>query len=477
MGGRRGTRILLALAPLVAAVLLALAGSATGADAATARRPSARAPRTRPRVVPSEVALGALLAPGPGAGVTMPPVGLSIEYPVMAQDIGGGPCPPPALAAELLRLGSPPLELAGVSQDETVPAEAVAGPPTSWETATLYTLPTAFWSGLRCLLATARDPLTLGLNVRTGNLAWATQMVADARSAASAGLSVALGNEPDLYFLPNFAALDKPLAGEQAIAARLYVQLASYLRAAAGGAPLIGPELARPAEWRPELPAVVGTLALQTIGVHMYPLSACGSPRAVTIDGLLSANAADAPARLAWVVGDAQAAGIPAILSEVNSAACGGEAGVSDSPAAAVWAVRFVLSALKTGFREVRFHFSGNPYDPFVVRGAAILPRPLEAALVALNQWLPVGSTMRSVHGVHELLVTAIHEPAGATIAILDNETTRPRPVVLRGSAHVHLAVLGPAHSGLETVTAPAAHGQTRLELAPNTLLEVSTAP
>src|SRR4029077_9742992 len=112
----------------------------------------------------------------------------------------------------------------------------------------------------------------------------------------------------------------------------------------------------------------------------------CGSPRAVTIKGLLSSRAANAPARLAWVVADARAAGAPAIISEANSVSCGGLGGVSDSPATAVWAARFVLSALKTGFGEVRFHFSGGSYDPFVVQGAQVLTRPLESVLAGLNQ-------------------------------------------------------------------------------------------
>ena len=416
------------------------------------------------------------LAPaGPGVSVTMAPVGLSVEYPVMARYLGTGTCPPGALAGELLRLGSPPLELAGVSQDMTAPNGAVPPPPSSWETATLYSLPTEFWSQLQCLLGAAKDPLTVGLNVRTGNLSWAKQMVAKAQGAATGGLSFSLGNEPDLYGLPNYSSLDKAFAGEEAVAANTYLQLASYLRQAIGSAPLLGPELSRPARWRHQLPRVLAQLGAQTVGVHLYPLTDCRSPREVTIGGLLSARVADSPARLAWVVAEARAVGSPAIISEANSASCGGLAGVSDRPAAAVWAVRFVLSALKTGFREVRFHSSGDPYDPFVVRGAEVLERPLESALVALNQWLPVGSSFRSLPPVQGLVRTAVEQPGGATVLILDNERARPRPVVLRNAHTVHIAVLSPTRAGLRTETVRAA-GHTRLSIAANSVLAISTA-
>jgi hypothetical protein len=476
MGRRRSTRIPLALALSLSMSLLGLASGADGSPAATPVPTTKGKPRhVVSAVPPSEVALTGSLAAG-GATVTMPPVGLSIEYPAMAQDLGTGTCPPSALTAELLRLGSPPLELGGVSQDTTAPAGAITGPGTSWETATLYSLPSEFWSQLQCLLTAAKDPLTVGLNVRTGNLSWATQMVAKAQGAATNGVSFSLGNEPDLYILPNYSSLDKPMAGEEVAAASLYLQLASYLRGAVGSAPLTGPELSRPARWRYELPRVVQQLGEQTVGVHLYPLTDCRSPREVTVGGLLSSEVANSPARLAWVVAEAQAAGLPAVISEANSASCGGLAGVSDTPAAAVWGVRFVLSALKTGFREVRFHFSGDPYDPFIVRGATVFRRPLEGALVALNQWLALGSSVRTVPHVRELVATAVGQPAGGTVLILDNERARARPVVLRNAYRVHIAVLSPAHAGLITETL-IAHGHVKLSIAPNTLLAISTAP
>jgi hypothetical protein len=466
------------LAGVLAGALLALAAAPGASIAATPpKHPSGKARRpAKAKIVPSEVALTSQLVARPGVAVSMSPVGLSVEYSIIAQDLGGEACGPPALASELQKLGSPPLELGGVSQDETAPAGALTGPPTSWQTANLYSLPASFWSQLHCVLAAARDPLTVGLNLRTGNLAWATAMAAGAAEAATNGVGFSIGNEPDLYGLPNYSSLAKPLPGEELATTNLYLRLAEYLRPAIGNAPVIGPELASAGDWEHELPRVIAQLHDSVVGVHAYPLSACGNEHGASIEGLLEPKIANEPSRMAWVVADAHAAGVPAIISEANSASCGGRAGVSDSPAAGVWAVRFVLSALRTGFAEVRFHFSGDPYDPFVVRAGAVAARPIESALVALNRWLPIGATLRSVPRVRELVATAIGAPTGKVLLVLDNESAKRRPVVVHTAGSVFVEELTPRFAGLGTVTLSPVRGAVRLTLARNAIAVLSPA-
>ncbi|HUN79577.1 MAG TPA: hypothetical protein VMU32_11685 [Solirubrobacteraceae bacterium] len=464
-------------------------GAASPALAATATEPTAPgspAAATGAAQRPAEVTLPPR-SEGPRWGVTMAPVGLSLEYPLMAQDLGAGPCPPPALVAELQRLGSPPLALSGISQDLTAPPGVLPNPAPSWEVATLYPLPPPFWSQLHCLLAATKDPLDVGLNMHTGSPTWAAAMVAGARTAATNGLEFSLGNEPDLYFYPNYASLAKGLPGHETKAANLYLQLAGALEPTLGGAPVIGPELAISALWRRQLPRVIAAVHDRTVGVHLYPLSACEGPGAVTIPKLLAPAAANAPQSLQWVVADAAAAGAPAILSEANSASCGGQEGVSNTPAAAVWAVRYVLAALKTGFREVRFHFSNGAYDPFVMRGGQVYPRPLESALVALNRWLPLGATLTTVPGVRGLVATAIAVPATPATAtapakpatwelILDNETAKPRTVMLRGAQGLSVESLSAVRAGMQVGQAGASGGRLKLVVAGNSVATVLPA-
>ncbi len=495
---RRG-RCTLALRTLTVVLAVAIAPTPNQAAAATSKEHAKHGPK------PTEIALPAP-ASGPGLKIEAPPIGLSVEYPTMAQDLGTGPCPAPALVSALQALGSPPLQLAGDSQDLSAPAGALSGQQDSWETATLYRLPANFWSQLHCLLTATKEPLTVGLDAKTGQPGWASQMVADAAGAATNGLSFSLGNEPDLYDLPNYSSLSRPVPDEESAAVSTYLQVAGWLRQAVGSAPVVGPELARPASWRGELPHVIAALPAQTVGVHMYPLSACATPKAVTIGGMLSAKAGDAPRRLAWVIADARAAGVPAILSEANSASCGGVAGVSNSPASGVWAVRFVLNALLTGFQEVRFHSSGAPYDPFVVSGEQVLERPLDAALTALSQWLPLGATLRTLHRVPGLVAYGVTAPAtpapvpapgagspastapstngGAVstpapgpstgMVILDNESPRARAVVVRGARVIHVQTLSPRRAGVLAADLVSPRDRVRLTVQPNTVVAIA---
>jgi hypothetical protein len=435
-----------------------------------AKKPSAKKPS--PTKSPSSV--GAVGAPaGASVQVVQTPVGLSFEYPLMEQYLGSGLCPPSALVAELQELGSPPISLAGNSQDLTVPSGALTEPFPNWDSATLYQLPPAFWSQLHCLLATTRDPLTVGLNAKVGQLAWAQQMVAGAQSAATNGLSFSLGNEPDLYYLPNYSSLGKRAYNEE-VAVNTYLQVAAYLRPALGALPVQGPELAIASNWQHQLPRVIATVGAKTVGVHLYPLSACGSPKAVTIPRLLSVTAADAPDTLGWVVSDANTAGVPAILSESNSAACGGAEGVSNTQASAVWAIRFVLSAIKTGFQQVRFHASGGPYDPFVVVGSQVQVRPLAGAMATIEHWLPVGASLQTLRSPAGTVATAVSVAGAPTEVICDNESTNARTIDLPATAELHGELVGPVQQGIRVFVLHPRRGRATLTLPANSIAAVT---
>ena len=78
-----------------------------------------------------------------------------------------------------------------------------------------------------------------------------------------------------------------------------------------------------------------------------------------------------------------------------------------------MWAVRFVLSALKTGFRRGALPFQRGPVRCVIVRGNEVVDRPLDSALVALNQWLPVGSSLETVSAAQGLVATAVSGQGG----------------------------------------------------------------
>ena len=125
----------------------------------------------------------------------------------------------------------------------------------------------------------------------------------------------------------------------------------------------------------------------------------------------------------------------------------------------------------------MRFHFSGGPYDPFLVHGEEVVKRPLESALQAINRWLPVGASLQSVAGVRRLRATRIGTPTGGTTLILDNEHAQAQAVLLRVAGSVQIEALSATGAGVRTTRSSPTHGRIKLVLAGNSVATVSTSP
>src|ERR1035441_9848500 len=89
---------------------------------------------------------------GPAVTVGPHPIGLSIEYPLLAHDLGSGRCPSSALVHALESLGSPPIRIGGDSQDAVAPAGTPAYPGVS-------DLPPGFWARVAWLERETRGPI------------------------------------------------------------------------------------------------------------------------------------------------------------------------------------------------------------------------------------------------------------------------------------------------------------------------------
>ena len=88
-----------------------------------------------------------LAAPaGPAVAIGSHPIGLSIEYPLLAHDLGAG---------------HPPIRIGGDTQDAVAPAGTAAH-------AGVSDLPANFWSRLACLERETRAPIIVGLNLASG---------------------------------------------------------------------------------------------------------------------------------------------------------------------------------------------------------------------------------------------------------------------------------------------------------------------
>jgi hypothetical protein len=416
---------------------------------------------------PAALELGA--PAGPAIDLAGDPVGLSVEYQLLASELGAGSCPPAALVRAIRGLGSPALRIGGDSQDETAP---VGAPPHAGAS----DLPRGFWARLGCLERETAIPVVVGLNLAADQPSWAATLAADARAVIPPGrLRFELGNEPDIY-----GARVPWWNGRELVHSPMpyatYLRRAQELAAAIGpGSFIEGPDLAS-GRWVNSVPALARALGLRAIDAHFYPLDACPGGAGASVSALLTRavqTKLDERVRLAR---DARAAGLPALISEANSVSCGGLAGVSDSPAAAVWAFRLIVAALRAGFASVRFHSSGGPYDPFALRGGRLALRPLYIGLRAAAEVLGDGGVLRAIPGGGSLDAVALARRDGTVTDLLSNYSAAPRFVALAASGAIRiLAVLARAPTVLAS-SASASDGRARVELPPNSLVAITTA-
>jgi hypothetical protein len=417
------------------------------------------------------------LTPGRSALVRESPFGLSIEYPLLERALGPGPCPSAGLVSTLRELGSPAIRIGGDSQD-------LAGPTAAYH----YDIPPSFWTALGCLARETGVQVTVGLNFATNSLAGQRATIAAAQNAIGASqLDFSLGNEPDLYtishIIPNEPGFIVPSFRSPPWTAGAFAREWQARRAQLGAIHLEGPDLAGTG-WRARIEQTLREDPPSQVDAHGYPTVApCGkSGLSATAAHLLSIHASVGMAeKLSWLAQTAHSIGRPAVISETNSASCGGRPGVSDAPVSGVWAIRYVIASLLTGFAQVRFHSAGTSYDPLVFDpthpGGAVTLRPLGRALLFLHHWLPAGARVVAISRDPEVM--AVKVTSGShTSTILSSFASR----------RVSFAVAAPGAGGRArtgTMTATSATeaggsvavraGRAVLRLAPNTIVALQT--
>lgn len=190
---------------------------------------------------------------------------------------------------------------------------------------------------------------------------------------------VAIGNEPDRYVLKHLRAPGYDFAAYRAQAA---AYRAAIVRAAPG-VPIVGPDASSGTPGLAWMQASARTLRPALLSDHYYPLSSCGySP---TISELLSPlTMGKESALLARAVAIARAARTPLRIDELGSISCEGYAGVSDTFAAALWALEYIARALAAGVAGVDFHdlpTRPRAYSPLIApTPAALTSGELQAA-------------------------------------------------------------------------------------------------
>jgi hypothetical protein len=371
----RGQLRAVALATLLLA--LALLGLARAAQTDATQLPFAhvkRVPRTQ--AIPVAVAFK---AGRPGPVVPSNFLGLSFEVGSLAQIASYSERGD--MVALLRSLGAGVLRFGGVTSDENIAWSDALTPRPAWASGVLDAGNLSQLAGLASQSGW-RVLLTLGL------AHFEPQTAAREAAAAQAALggsleALELGNEPDSYARHGFR--EPPWTPAQ-----YQEQIDVYRRAieaVAPGIPLAGPDSSGSAayeQWGLS-EAIYQRPALLT--GHHYPLG-CNEQPPPTIAKLLSPPIRRLEeASLHHYMRIAQQAEVPFRMDETNTVSCGGVAGISDTFAAALWAVNYLAKAMSTGVAGI--NLEGNPgkcegYTPI----CALTPEDLASGqLHAQPEW------------------------------------------------------------------------------------------
>jgi hypothetical protein len=285
---------------------------------------------------------------------------------------------------------------------------------------------------------------------------------ADVTAALGSHLAgIACGNEPNLYpvkgIRPTGYAVPDYLTDADACL--------SAVHQAAPPAPLVGPDLA-PTTWlAPYAVHERGHLALLT--EHHYPLTSCGGATASATRLLSRATAAKAAAEITEAAVDARLAEAPLRVTETNSASCSGIPGVSDTFAAALWSVDYILSALEHGATGLDFHGGLSPacvaYTPLCSDTSGhYTARPVYYGILAVHLLGPGRLLPTAANTDRNLAVHAIRAADGSVHVVLENlEATVLHAAVRTGQRDAVARLLMLTAPSLDATTGIAIQGAT----------------
>ena len=251
-----------------------------------------------------------------------------------------------------------------------------------------------------------------------------------------------------------------------------YLREVNQIRGALPKLPLAGPATGS-LSWLSNLPALLaGEPGLKQVTYHRYPLNRCvtnpSSPLYPTVPHLLSTGASQG---LVGGVGRyvtlAHRDGDTFRVDELNAVTCGGQAGVSDTFAAALWTLDTQFWMARTGVDAVDVHIHpeapANQLFTFQQRDGRWTGsvRPQYYGLLMFAQAAPPGAHLLrlSGHAPGQLRTWATLAPDGRIRVVLINDSLTSASTVL---------VRPPAPAGsaqLERLEAPSAYATGEVSL------------
>ncbi len=457
----RGLTLLAAVALLVAVVVVVAVvqpGSsdpaASGDGSGAAGGPGGGKSSPAPRLARAKVTVSLTSAP------VSPPIpagflGLSIEFQAVRAYTGPDPSRVNPVLVQLIRNltpgQAPVIRIGGDSTDASwVPTAGLSPPPEI-----SYNLTRGWFATTRALAQALGARLILGVNLAANSPpVAAAEGRAYVRNFGSTAIdALEIGNEPNVY---GKIALFRSRAGTHFSARPSsydYPAFAGEFDRERVGLPplaLAGPALAAgpvadPGSWIQSLASfAAGEPRLKIVTLHRYPLRNCfvgpSSHQYPSISHLLTPFATVGLAdSVKPYLAIAHAHHRAVRVDELNSVACRGKAGVSDTFAASLWSVDALFALARIGVDGVNLHtLPRSAYELFRFsrrdgRWRAFVT-PVYYGLQMFASAAPAGSRLLRVTGAGRagVVVWATRAPDGLVRAVVINERSRSRRVTLR---------------------------------------------
>jgi hypothetical protein len=377
-------------------------------------------------------------------------IGLSLEYTSIGHFTGADAAHINPVLTELVRQlapgGRPVLRIGGDTSDwGWFPTRHLRRP-----RGIRFTLG-ARWLGLtRALAARTGARLILGLNLESASRPLIAEQIRRFSSLGRRQLAAfELGNEPEVwgaigwyYPQPNHPVFARRRGYRFADYNR---EVGRYIALIPGGVTIAGLSTGGPKWWSRTAALLAAHPRIRLVTFHLYPLHECRTnprgPLTGTIPHLMDPAASRGlGAKVAPYITAAHRHHAQVRIDELNSVSCGGQPGVSDRFAAALWSIDTLFTLASEGADGVNFHtFARAWYRPFwVSRSGGVWQghvAPLMYGLDFFNRAAPPGSRLVRV-GAPTPADLRVWATTGADhhvrVTLIDTSPTRALTVAIK---------------------------------------------